>query len=84
MKYLHTFDEFLNENLNESRVPTSKQLSYVVSGNMSRVEGTKISKEDAQKLINIYKLMDTGGQRIFDQKKVKDLLAAYSNELNAK
>ena len=77
MKSLKMFEEFLNE----ARVPTSKQLGYIISGDMSRVEGTKISKEDAQKLLNIYNLMNTGGQRMFDQKSVKDLLSAYAKEL---
>jgi hypothetical protein len=73
--------EYIKESVNESRAKTSDLLSTVVRGSSTRVEGTKVSKIDAEKLIKIYNLMDMSGRRKFDEMKVSDLLKAYAEEL---
>ena len=45
--------EYIKESVNESRAKTSDLLSTVVRGSSTRVEGTKVSKIDAEKLIKI-------------------------------
>lgn len=71
----------LAENLNESRVKTSELLESVKNSHTSRVEGTKVTKEEAEKLLKIYGLLDVSGQSKFNQMKAHELLRAYEKEL---
>jgi len=64
----------------ESRATTSKLLAMIINGNTTHIEGVKVDKDTAEKLLKIYDLMDVSGQMTFDKTKIMDILVAYKNK----
>lgn len=58
------------DELDEARASLSSQLKMILSGNSFKVEGVNVSKDEAKKMLNLYKLMDDKTKKRFDDMNV--------------